>query len=183
MRLDIIGAGIGGLTLAIALKQKGFDIKLYEQSKEIKPIGAGIILANNAMQIYDKLGLRKEIEEKGHVISSMNITKTDLQPISEIDLKYFEDKYQVKNIAIHRGVLQKILVDKLNLVWEELQTRKPKNIAPSEKKKYAEAVFEVCKKHDVKSFTGLYFGLGDGKIESVEKYMFEYDDKVLYKML
>ncbi len=75
------------------------------------------------------------------------------------------------------------LVVKLNLVWEELKLRKPKNIMPQEKKKFAEAVFEVTAKHDLKKFTGLYFGLGDGKVTSIEDYMLNYDDKILYKML
>lgn len=76
-----------------------------------------------------------------------------------------------------------ILVEKLNVVWEELKLRKPKNIMPAEKKKYAAAVFEVCDKYDLKPFTGLYFGLNDGKVESVESFIMEYDDKLLYKML
>ena len=76
-----------------------------------------------------------------------------------------------------------ILLDKLNATWEELKLRKPKNIMPAEKKKYAAAVFEVCAKHDLKPFTGLYFGLNDGKVESIEKFLIEYDDKLLYKML
>ena len=76
-----------------------------------------------------------------------------------------------------------ILLAKLNTVWEELKLRKPKNIMPAEKKKYAAAVFEVCTKHDLKPFTGLYFGLNDGKVESVETFLIEYDDKLLYKML
>ena len=76
-----------------------------------------------------------------------------------------------------------ILLAKLNATWEELKLRKPKNIMPAEKKKYAAAVFEVCTKYDLKPFTGLYFGLNDGKVESVEKFLIEYDDKLLYKML
>lgn len=75
------------------------------------------------------------------------------------------------------------LLSKLNLVWDELKVRKPKNIMPEEKKKFAQAVFEVCGKHELKSFTGLYFGLGDNKIASIEDYMMNYDDKVLYKIL
>jgi hypothetical protein len=75
------------------------------------------------------------------------------------------------------------LVAKLNMVWDELKTRRPKNIMPEEKKKYAAAVFEVCAKHDVKNFSGLYFGLNEGKIESVEDFILNYDDKVLYKIL
>jgi len=113
MNIDIIGAGIGGLTTAIALEQKGINTRIFEQAEQIKPVGAGIILANNAMQVYEKLGLRKLIEENGNPISSMNITKSSLKPISTIDLSYFEQKHNTKNIAIHRGTLQQILIDKL----------------------------------------------------------------------
>ncbi|MEN7550525.1 FAD-dependent monooxygenase [Rapidithrix thailandica] len=113
MTIDIIGAGIGGLTTAIALEQKGFKTRIFEQAESIKPVGAGIILANNAMQVYEKLGLRNVIEENGNPISSMNITNTHLKILSKVDLSYFEKKYRVKNIAIHRGALQRILLDKL----------------------------------------------------------------------
>ncbi|WP_298417363.1 FAD-dependent monooxygenase [uncultured Kordia sp.] len=113
MNIDIIGAGIGGLTTAIALEQKGIKTRIFEQTEVLKPVGAGIILANNAMQVYAKLGLQKVIEKNGNPISSMNITKANLKPLSKIDLTRFEQKYNAKNIAIHRGTLQQILIDKL----------------------------------------------------------------------
>ena len=113
MTIDIIGAGIGGLTTAISLEQKGIKARVFEQTEQIKPVGAGIILANNAMQVYEKLGLRRVIEENGNSISSINITKSNLKPLSKVDLTYFEQKYHTKNIAIHRGTLQQLLIDKL----------------------------------------------------------------------
>jgi len=111
--VDILGGGIGGLTSAIALEKKGFDVRVWEQSEQLLPLGAGIILANNAMQVYDKLDLRDALELKGNVISSMKITDSSLNKVSEVDLKFFEKKYGVKNLAIHRGDLQKTLVNNL----------------------------------------------------------------------
>ena len=64
-----------------------------------------------------------------------------------------------------------------------MKLAKPKDITPAEKKRYAMKVFEVCDNTTLKPFTGLYFGLAEGKITSVEEFMFKYDDKLLYKML
>lgn len=50
-RIAIIGGGIGGLIAALAFKRKGLNVIVYESATEIKPVGAGIGIANNAMQI------------------------------------------------------------------------------------------------------------------------------------
>nr|WP_254073677.1 hypothetical protein [Cellulophaga sp. HaHaR_3_176] len=71
------------------MEQKGFKIRIFEQAEQLKPVGAGIILANNAMQVYERLGLRKVIEENGNPISILKITKPNLKPLSKIDLSYF----------------------------------------------------------------------------------------------
>lgn len=75
------------------------------------------------------------------------------------------------------------LITKLNEAWVELEPRKPKNITAPERKAYATAVFEVTKKMGLDSFTGLYFALQTGKVDTIKEYMMEYDDKKLYKML
>lgn len=112
-QISIIGAGIGGLTCAIMLQQKGFNVSVYEGAPEIKPIGAGIIIAQNAMQVYEKFGLKSKIQEAGNRISSMKITDAQFNPLSIMDLTPFEQKYDVSNVAIHRGVLQKILAEEV----------------------------------------------------------------------
>ena len=111
--VTIIGAGIGGLTTALTLQQKGLNVKIFESSAEIKPVGAGIIMANNAMQVFQKLGIQDKIEKAGNKISYMKITDTQLNNISVVDLTEYEKKYGVHNIAIHRGELQKILANEV----------------------------------------------------------------------
>lgn len=112
-KITIVGAGIGGLTAALTLKQRGLDVSVFESSAEIKPIGAGVILANNAMQVFRKLGIKEKIEKVGHKISYINITDEQLNCISVSDLTVFEKKYGVHNIAIHRGELQRILANEI----------------------------------------------------------------------
>ena len=74
------------------------------------------------------------------------------------------------------------LIIKLEGVWDELKEFKPKNITKQEQKKYAMKVFEVIAKHDIKTFSGLFFALKDRKVESVKDFIFDYSDKNLYEM-
>lgn len=111
--VNIIGAGIGGLTTALTLKQRGLNVSIFESSVAIKPIGAGIILANNAMQVFQKLGIQDKIEKAGNKISYMKITNAQLKNISVADLTEYEEKYGVYGVAIHRGELQKILANEI----------------------------------------------------------------------
>jgi hypothetical protein len=74
------------------------------------------------------------------------------------------------------------LITELEGMWDELKTLKPKNITPKEKKRYAMEVFRVAGK-DYKAYTGLFFGLNDGKVETVRDFMRNYDNKKLYATL
>ena len=122
-QLTIIGAGIGGLTTALSLKQKGFSVTVYERAAAIKPVGAGIILANNAMQVLQKLGLHQKLTQVGNRISTLNITDHQLNPLSVADLSGFEKRYGVTNLAIHRSDLQRILADEIGREHIQLSKR------------------------------------------------------------
>lgn len=109
----IIGAGIGGLTTAIALAQKGIQVKIYERAKEIKEVGAGVWIAPNGMKIFDKLGIAQEIITAGKKLKRISVVDLNYKPISVIDGAEIETKYQFGTIAIHRATLQQILVSKV----------------------------------------------------------------------
>ena len=57
MKAIVIGAGIGGLSAAVALKQSGIDCDVYEAVKEIKPVGAAISVWPNGVKCMAHLGM------------------------------------------------------------------------------------------------------------------------------
>jgi len=109
----VIGAGPGGLTTALFLKKNGLNVTVYESAEEIRPVGAGIVMAGNAMQIFRELGLQEKIEQAGNKVSAMKITDEQYQLLSEMDLSLFEQKYHVHNVAVYRADLQRILAEML----------------------------------------------------------------------
>lgn len=113
--ISIIGAGIGGLTLGNILKKQHLDFNIYDSTPEIKPVGAGIMMAMNAMQVFDQLGLKQKIEEAGNIIHRISITNQFLKPISNTDSIEFEKKFNSCNVAIHRADLQKILAENIGI--------------------------------------------------------------------
>src|SRR5690242_18497592 len=62
LRVLIAGGGIGGLTAAAALLQKGFDVEVYEQARELKEVGAGVQLAANGTRVLYALGVGEELK-------------------------------------------------------------------------------------------------------------------------
>ena len=58
----IAGAGVGGLTAALALLKRGFDVDIYEQAPEIMEVGAGFQISANGTRVLYELGLGPEIE-------------------------------------------------------------------------------------------------------------------------
>ncbi|MEV3970876.1 FAD-dependent monooxygenase [Streptomyces sp. NPDC050698] len=62
-RVVVIGGGIGGLTAAVALHQRGLHVTVLERAPSLEPVGAAISLAPNALRALDVIGLGDEIRD------------------------------------------------------------------------------------------------------------------------
>ncbi len=72
MRILIVGAGIGGLTAALALRQAGFDAHVYEQASALHEVGAGVAISPNAVKVLHHLGLAETLRTVGVVSCSLD---------------------------------------------------------------------------------------------------------------
>ena len=59
--MAIVGAGLGGLTAASALRQAGFDVQVYEQASRFARIGAGIQKMPNSMKGLRRIGIEERV--------------------------------------------------------------------------------------------------------------------------
>jgi 2-polyprenyl-6-methoxyphenol hydroxylase-like FAD-dependent oxidoreductase len=115
MKAIIIGAGIGGLTTAIALQQAGIDFEIYEAAPELKPVGAGIVMASNAMQVFQRLGVDKKVINAGLEIVNAYGVDQNFKLISELNVKEkITSRYGIGSYAIHRGRLQQVLREEVD---------------------------------------------------------------------
>ena len=64
-RIAVVGAGLGGMTVAGFLQRAGFAVTIYEQAPAFSRIGAGIILSANVMKVLRRLGLEQMVVETG----------------------------------------------------------------------------------------------------------------------
>ncbi|MDQ7911125.1 NAD(P)/FAD-dependent oxidoreductase [Phytohabitans sp. ZYX-F-186] len=62
---EIVGGGIGGLGLANALAQRGWDVQVHERGTQIREVGAGLYLRNNPLTVLERLGLFDAVAETG----------------------------------------------------------------------------------------------------------------------
>ena len=114
-QIAIIGAGIGGLTTAIALHKKGFtNITIYERRATATTMGAGLVLWANAVKILTRLDLLDSIEKIGGKLTAMERYTSENEFLGAVDVTTINSIIKATSYAVSRADLQKVLLDKVN---------------------------------------------------------------------
>lgn len=113
MRVLIAGAGIGGLTAALTLLNKGFEVVIYERSLKLEEVGAGIQIGSNGTKVLYALGLGVELQKVAFTPQMAEMRLGDSgKVIFSLPLgKSAEQRYHSPYLNIHRADLHRILVD------------------------------------------------------------------------
>jgi 2-polyprenyl-6-methoxyphenol hydroxylase-like FAD-dependent oxidoreductase len=109
----IIGAGVGGLTLALLLRRRGILAEVLEQSGELREVGAAVSLAANATRVLRQLGL-------GEALAQVSTEPTRLihrdgrdgrQIAATPGPQWYRDSFGAPFFGLHRAALQRLLAD------------------------------------------------------------------------
>jgi FAD-dependent urate hydroxylase len=109
-KVIVAGGGIGGLSVAIALRRAGFDVTAFERVAELREVGAGLLLAANAQKALGKLGLAEAVAHLGTPASAGEIRSWRGEVLASIPASELERRVGAPSAAVHRADLQALLV-------------------------------------------------------------------------
>jgi 6-hydroxynicotinate 3-monooxygenase len=111
LKVAIVGAGMGGLATAAALRRVGIEVQVYEQAQQFVRLGAGIQVGCNAMKVLRALGLEQRMRQQSFYPRSWNNRdwKTGEVKFDMIFGESAEQKFGAPYLLAHRGDLHAAL--------------------------------------------------------------------------
>ena len=111
LTVAIVGAGMGGLATAAALRRVGIAVQVYEQAQQFARLGAGIQVGCNAMKVLRALGLEPRMRQQSFYPRSWNNRdwKTGEVKFDMIFGESAEQKFGAPYLLAHRGDLHAAL--------------------------------------------------------------------------
>jgi salicylate hydroxylase len=117
LKVAVVGGGIGGLVLALALRERGISFDVYEHASELREIGAAVALSGNGTRELRRLGLGEQVEAVSVVPSALVIRRWDT---GEIIVDHpigrggaYEGRFGAPYYGVHRVALLEALADRL----------------------------------------------------------------------
>jgi salicylate hydroxylase len=110
LRAAVVGGGIGGIATAVAMRQAGIDVQVYEQAQQLTEVGAGVSLAPNGLRMLERLGVGGRIKRLGARHLSTQLRLSDGQPARHEPHQFAQAGC---NVGIHRADLLALLAAQL----------------------------------------------------------------------
>jgi salicylate hydroxylase len=112
-RALIAGAGIGGLTAALALAQRGVDVVIFERSRVLEEFGAGLQLSPNATRVLRRLSALDAVAQHSLPPRAIHILRgRDGADLAKLPLRDADARWGAPFLVLHRANLQRALVER-----------------------------------------------------------------------
>jgi salicylate hydroxylase len=118
LRVVIVGAGIGGLSAATALRQRGFEVALFERADKLEEVGAGLQIGPNGVRVLRALGLGDALRRNAFEPTNMVSLKWDDASLRfrEPMRGYYLEKFGVPYMTAHRADIHAMLREAVGAV-------------------------------------------------------------------
>jgi len=107
----VVGAGIAGLTAAIALDRAGLSVQIVERASALTQTGTALSLWPNALAALDRIGLSGPIVDIGYQESTGTVRNWSGREIIRVDQSRLSPRVGFSTLTVHRGELQQVLLD------------------------------------------------------------------------
>jgi 2-polyprenyl-6-methoxyphenol hydroxylase-like FAD-dependent oxidoreductase len=107
--IAIIGAGIGGVAAGVALRQAGFEVRVFEKAGQLREVGAGMSLWPNGTGVLQQLGLLSAVASRGQSGTHFLVRSQSGEVLMEIGTAEAE----TPTVCVHRAHLLRVLADAL----------------------------------------------------------------------
>ncbi|MEO1095117.1 MAG: FAD-dependent urate hydroxylase HpxO [Cyanobacteria bacterium J06638_28] len=172
LKAVIIGAGIGGLTTGIAMQQAGYEVEIYDKTRELRPAGAGISLWSNGVKVLNRLGLGDRLAAIGGTMNRMEYRSHTNELLSQVDLTPLIQQVGQRPYPVSRTELQQMLLETVGQEHVRLGMRCVEVEASDDK---VTAIFEGGHRA-----TGDVLVGADGIRSTVRQYVLGYDITARY---
>ncbi|WP_417211292.1 FAD-dependent monooxygenase [Antarctobacter sp.] len=134
LRITLIGAGIGGLAAALALRARGADVRILEQADAIREVGAGIQISPNGLRVLQALGLGdgfRALSVRGQAVSLRNargreVLRMDLADLPEVQSYRFVHRADLVELLAARARAMGVRVRLLQKAQEVIPGPRPR---------------------------------------------------------
>lgn len=110
LEVAILGAGVAGLASAIALKQVGIAVRVFERRESVHNLGAGVVCWPNATFVLSELGILDELMAvAGRITAMRRFTRNDVE-LGILDVGQLDDEMGCPSLAVLREDLMRVLL-------------------------------------------------------------------------
>nr|BFE82745.1 hypothetical protein GCM10020093_053460 [Planobispora longispora] len=109
----VVGAGIGGLTAAVALQRRGWEVTVLERAASLEPVGSGLAIAVNALRALDTIGAGDEIRKLSAVQGDGGVRSAGGRWLARTSTEAVSAQYGDSVVLLRRAQLVDILVARL----------------------------------------------------------------------
>jgi len=111
VEIGILGGGIAGLSVALALRKRGYSPRVYERRTEPATMGAGVTLWPNASFVLEELGLLQDIDAIGGRPLTMRRQDAAGNALGGLDIALLDRTMGYPTYTVLRRHLQEVLLD------------------------------------------------------------------------